>query len=251
MNLLHTCTVPGRSSVCVETRAANAGARDDQRNLPGEGRSPPAVIDASGYARRDAVRGGGLIQARHALRRRRRTLALVWLAAAVLAVSGLAMSLAVFVRQTPMDETFSVGTISLGLAPAGTLITFAGMVPGNAVDGVLTIQNDGTGDLRYAMTAVATDPDAKHLRDVLQLDVERRTGCSGAVLEVLYSGPIATAAFGDPQPGGDPGDRPVDSGASEVLCFRATLPLGTDTQQQGATTTATLTFRAEQVSGNP
>ena len=177
--------------------------------------------------------------------------ALVWLAAAALAAGGLAMSLAVFARQAPIDETFSVGTISLGVAPSGTLITFAGMVPGNEVEGVLTIQNAGTGDLRYAMTAAATDPDSKHLRDTLQLEVERGTGCSGPVLEVLYSGPIATAAFGDPTAGGDPGDRPLDGGASEVLCFRATLPLGADSQLQGATTTATLTFRAEQVSGNP
>jgi spore coat-associated protein N len=178
-------------------------------------------------------------------------LVLAWLAAAVLAVSGLAMSLAVFARRTPIDETFSVGTITLGVAPAATLITFTGMVPGNSVDGVLTIQNDGTGDLRYAMTAAATDEDAKHLRDVLRLKVERRTGCSGQVLEVLYDGPIATAAFGDPQPGGNAGDRTLGSSASEALCFRATLPVGTDTELEGAATTATLSFQAEQVSGNP
>jgi hypothetical protein len=169
-----------------------------------------------------------LIGARRALRRRRQS-----------------------ARQVPVDTTFSVGTISLGVAPAGTLITFAGMVPGNEVNGALTIRNDGTGDLRYAMTTVATDPDGKHLRDTLQLQVERRTGCSGPVLEVLYSGPIATAAFGNPTAGGDAGDRTLGSGASEALCFRATLPLGADSQLQGATTTATLTFRAEQVSGNP
>ena len=192
-----------------------------------------------------------MIGAHDALRQRRRTVALIWLAAAVLAAGGLAMSLAVFARQTAVDQTFSVGTISLGVAPAGTLITFAGMVPGNEVDGVLTIQNDGTGDLRYAMTADATDPDGKHLRDALQLEVERRTGCSGPVLEVVYSGPIATAAFGNPAAGGDPGDRTLGSGASEVLCFRATLPVGADSLLQGATTTTTLTFVAEQVSGNP
>ena len=192
-----------------------------------------------------------MIRVHDAIRQRRRQVALVWLAAGLLATGGLAMSLAVFARQTAVDQTFSVGTISLGVAPAGTLITFAGMVPGNEVDGVLTIQNDGTGELRYAMTAVATDPDSKHLREALQLQVERRTGCSGPVLEVLYDGPIATASFGDPATGGDPGDRTLGSGASEVLCFRASLPLGADSELQGATTTATLTFAAEQVSGNP
>jgi hypothetical protein len=195
--------------------------------------------------------GPGLIRAHEALRQRRRAVALIWLVAAALATGGLAMSLAVFARQAAVDQTFSVGTISLGVAPAGTLITFNGMVPGNQVEGALTIQNDGTGDLRYAMTTVATDPDSKHLRDALQLQVERTTGCGGPVLEVLYDGPIATASFGDPGTGSDPGDRTLGSGLSEVLCFRATLPPGADSQLQGATTTATLTFAAEQVSGNP
>jgi len=68
---------------------------------------------------------------------------------------------------------------------------------------------------------------------------------------VVYSGPIATAAFGNPAAGGDAGDRTLGSSASEVLCFRATLPLGADSLLQGATTTTTLTFQADQVSGNP
>ena len=206
---------------------------------------------APGRAARDVERARLLIEAGRILRRRRRMLAVTWLAVAVLAIGGVATSLAVFVQQAPATGPFSVGTISLGTAPAGTLITFSGMVPGDQVQGALTVQNDGTGDLRYAMTAAATDADGKHLRDVLQLDVEREAGCGGAVLEVLYSGPIATAAFGDPQAGEDPGDRPLGAGASEDLCFRATLPAGIDSLFAGAATTATLTFSAEQVAGNP
>jgi hypothetical protein len=192
-----------------------------------------------------------LIEAGQVLRRRRRLLALAWIGVAVLAVGGVATSLAYFSRQAPVDGPFSAGTISLGAAPANTLITITGMVPGNQAPGPLTLTNAGSGDLRYAMTAAATDDDGKHLRDVLQLDIERRTGCGGAVLEVLYSGPIANAAFGDPKPGANAGDRLLASGGSEVLCFRATLPVGTDSLLQGASTSVTLTFQAEQVAGNP
>ncbi len=192
-----------------------------------------------------------LIEAGRILRRRRRVLAVAWLAVVASAIGGVATSLAVFDQQAPATGPFSVGTISLGAAPTGTLITLSGMVPGDQVQGTLAIQNDGTGDLRYAMSVAATDPDGKHLRDVLQLDVERGAGCGGAVLEVLYSGPIATAAFGDPQTGDDPGDRPLGAGASEVLCFRASLPVGTDSMFAAAATSATLTFSAEQVAGNP
>lgn len=201
---------------------------------------------------RAAVRGRPLIAAGRLLRRRRRILAAAWVGALVLAVGGGAVSLAMFTRQEPIDGPFSVGTISLGLSPTATLITFAGMVPGDQVGGILTVENDGTGDLRYAMTATATDDDAKHLGDALQLTVERRAaGCGGALLQTLYSGPIGAAAFGDQQPGTDPGDRPLIGGAAEVLCVRATLPIGTDTLYAGAATTATLTMWAEQIAGNP
>lgn len=200
---------------------------------------------------RDAVGGRPVIEVGRVLKRRRRILGVAWMAAVLLAIGGGALSLALFTHQEPIDEPFTVGTISLDLSPTGTLITFSGMVPGTQVDGVLTVLNDGTGALRYAMTVEATDADAKDLRDVLQLDVERRTGCGGPILEVLYSGPLATASFGDPQPGAGPGDRVLGSGVSEALCVRATLPVGTDTLYEGSTTTATLTFWAEQVAGNP
>ena len=185
------------------------------------------------------------------LRRRRRTVTVVWLAVIALAIAGGMLSLAFFSDQKPLPGPFSVGTISLGLTPPTTLVTFTGMLPGNEVDGVLTVQNAGTGDLRYAMTAVVTDPDGKHLRDVLHLDIERRTACGGTVLETLYSGPIANAAFGNSQTGPDPGDRSLGASSSENLCFRASLAAGTDSLYTNAATTATLTFWAEQVAGNP
>lgn len=192
-----------------------------------------------------------MIEAVRALRRRRRILVLAWLAAIGLAAGVGVISIAVFTHQEPISGPFTAGTISLGVNPASALVTFSGMVPANEVDGALTVLNAGTGALRYAMTVDATDQDGKHLRDVLQLDLERRTGCGGPVLETLYSGPIGAAAFGNPQPGADPGDRPLAISSFEVLCFRVTLPQDTDVLYQGATTTVTFTFSAEQVAGNP
>jgi hypothetical protein len=87
---------------------------------------------------------------------------------------------------------------------------------------------------------------------VLQLTVERRTtGCVGAILETIYDGPIATAAFGDPQVGANVGDRELAGGASETLCFRVTLPVDTDVLYQNASTSVTFTFSAEQTANNP
>jgi hypothetical protein len=115
----------------------------------------------------------------------------------------------------------------------------------------LVIADTGTGALRYAMTSMASDLDGKHVRDVLRLTVERRTGCAGAILETIYDGPLAGAAFGDPGVGSDPGDRALGGGTSETLCFRVTLPVDTDVLYQSASTTASFTFPAEQTANNP
>ena len=178
-------------------------------------------------------------------------LAAAWVVVAAIGVGGGALSLALFNHTVPLAEPFAAGTIVLDVTPTGTLVTLGAMVPGDQVDGVLTVLNDGTDDLRYAMTGATTDDDGRHLADVLQLDVERRTGCAGAVLEVLYSGPIADAAFGDPTPGSQAGDRQLLSGGAESICFRVTLPTDTDILYESASTTATLTFWAEQTAGNP
>jgi Camelysin metallo-endopeptidase len=185
------------------------------------------------------------------VRGRHGVLAAVWLAVLTLSIGAGTLSLATFTDQAPVDGAFSTGTITLGLQPATTLVTFAGMVPGDQVEAPLIIADDGTGALRYAMTSVASDVDGKHARDVLQLTVERRTGCAGAVLETVYDGPIATAVFGDPQVGADLGDRALNGGTSEKLCFRVTLPVDTDVLYQTAATTVTFSFSAEQTANNP
>ena len=47
------------------------------------------------------------------------------------------------------------------------------------------------------------------------------------------------------------GDRTLAGATSETLCFQASLPVGTSNTFQGAATTATFTFSAEQTSNNP
>ena len=50
--------------------------------------------------------------------------------------------------------------------------------------------------------------------------------------------------------GAQAGDRTLAPGGSEVICVNVTLPLAA-TAGQGVTTTATLTFDAEQTVNNP
>lgn len=57
--------------------------------------------------------------------------------------------------------------------------------------------------------------------------------------------------FGSVATGANPGDRSLAAGASEVLCFRVSLPITTPNTLQGATSDATFTFSAEQTANNP
>ena len=67
----------------------------------------------------------------------------------------------------------------------------------------------------------------------------------------LYTGSLANAVVGDPAVGDQGSDRSLAGAASEVICFRATLPIATGNTFQGAATTATFTFSAEQTANNP
>jgi hypothetical protein len=152
-------------------------------------------------------------------------------------------------------NAFTVGTIAIGLSPSSALLTMSGMLPGDSTTGTLTVSNGGTGTLRYAVTTAATNPDGKALRDQMTLAIRTKdsntAGCANFNGTQLYSGTLAAAAVGDPAVGAQAGDRTLAAAASEILCFRATLPSSTSIGYQGAATTATFTFDAEQTVNNP
>ena len=196
-------------------------------------------------------------------RRRRRRLAAMLLFS-ILLVPSLAvsvMTIALFTDQESTTSAFTTGTIILDDVKVDALVlTTAAMMPGDSVTDDVVIENDGTAQLRYAMTSSSTNADGLGLRDALSLTIKTidvttpGTPCDnfdGA--STLYSGVLGatTAAFGDPTPGSDTGDRVLNAGANETLCFRISLPSSTGNGSQGATTTTTFTFDAEQTSSNP
>jgi len=156
-------------------------------------------------------------------------------------------------------NTFSTGTVLISTSPATALVTYSGMAPGDEVTNPITVTNDGSLELRYAVTSTTTE-------DTLaaQLDLTIKTGvttCTNAGFDtdgsVIYGpadlGSIAGIdVIGDPTPGDDTGDRTLaGSGGNEDLCFNVELPSATGDPSQGLTTTATFTFEAEQTSSNP
>jgi spore coat-associated protein N len=180
----------------------------------------------------------------------------------VLAASITAGAMAVFTdQQTNPDNVFTTGTVILGIDPATAMFTVSNMAPGDVEYGGLEVTNDGSLELRYAMTTTADDTSTLDEQLDLTIDVVTGPGVDtiwytddDVVGEANIYGPdgvLSSAFFGDPTQGGQAGDRTLASLASERLRFKATLPLDTDNSYQGTTCTVAFVFDAEQTVSNP
>jgi hypothetical protein len=194
-------------------------------------------------------------------RARRQLLALGVLALALASLSAGRLSLALFTDQESVAAAFSTGTVVLDdVRIAGLTMTTAGMVPGDTVTDDVAVENDGSVQLRYAVSTATSNADAKGLRDVLTLAVRTVDVTTPGVPCDNFDGTVVLSAaalsasgagFGDPAAGVQAGDRTLAAAASETLCFRVALPVATGNAYQAATATTTFTFDAEQTAGNP
>jgi len=196
-----------------------------------------------------------------ASQRLRRHLLLAMAALATLGLATAQMSLALFTDQETVAATFDTGSIVLDDVKIDALtLTTGALMPGDNVTDDVVVENDGTAQLRYAMSTATTNPDTKLLRDVLTVTVKTidvttpGTPCDNfdgtSVLAATVLG-ASGAAFGNPAAGTHAGDRVLNGGANETLCFRVSLPSVTGNAYQSATTTTTFTFDAEQTANNP
>jgi predicted ribosomally synthesized peptide with SipW-like signal peptide len=195
---------------------------------------------------------------------RRRLLLPVALVLGLAAMTGAAFSLAFFTDRADIaNNQFTTGTVDLSAGTTTTAITLDAMAPGDAVTNPLTVSNDGTLALRYAVTSAATNTDNKGLKDQLVLVIKAAdvttpsNPCDNFDGTTLYSADLDNAApnqgrlIGDNTAGSQTGDRTLAAATSETLCFRISLPSNTGNAFQGAATTATFTFDAEQTRNNP
>ena len=152
------------------------------------------------------------------------------------------------------------GTVAAEAAGGGARLRrlhcrFAGMVvPGDTVTAPLTVSNNGTLELRYAMTTSISGSAA--LSNGLELQIkESVTTCTNAGFTASgtsdYDSTLAAGALGSTTQGGQAGDRTLSASGSEVLCFQVRLPSTASSTLKGLSTTATFTFAAEQTTNNP
>lgn len=153
-------------------------------------------------------------------------------------------------------NAFTTGSIDISTSPTSALVEYTDMAPGDSTGGQsLTVSNDGSLELRYAVTMTADNTDTLGLYAELDLTIrEEGTDCTTFDGAVLY-GPapflLTGDLIGDPTPGDDTDDRTLAASANEVLCFNVDLPIDAPNSVQGASTTAVFTFEAEQTANNP
>jgi len=155
-------------------------------------------------------------------------------------------------------NAFDTGNVDISTSPTSAVVSFTNMAPGDVVTNPLTVSNDGSLQLRYAVTSTTTE-------DTLaaQLDMTIKTGVTACTNEgfdtdgtVVY-GPddlgstTGVNVIGDPTQGAQSGDRTLNASASEDLCFQVSLPLSTGNSYESLNTTATFEFNSEQTIHNP
>lgn len=192
---------------------------------------------------------------------RERMLGFLLPAMALVGIGAGSLSLALFTDSASVDGTFTAGTISLDPSDVASLSLSSGaLLPGDVLTDDVTITNDGTAELRYSVSTASTNADGLGLRDVLTLTVRETdattpgTPCNdfdGALVVAQTAFGASSVGIGSPTAGAQAGDRTLAAASSETLCFRMSLPSATGNAYQGATTTTTFTFNAEQTANNP
>ena len=163
-------------------------------------------------------------------------------------------------QSTVPTNSFSIGSLDIATAPASAILTLSNATPGTSSPtsggAQIDVQNPGTLNFIYAVT-VSTTP-ATALDTELKLTIRGvdvttpGVPCDNFDGTVLYGpdGDLVPAGgnlIGDPALGAQAGDRTLNAGTSEFLCFKVTLPSTAPTTVQALNTTATFTFSGEQI----
>ena len=192
-----------------------------------------------------------------------------WLLIAVIAIGGLAALLgaasqAIWTDTDPVGgHAFSTGSVSLTAADTPSpMWNVTAAAPGTIATGEIRVTNDGTLELRYAVTGANTDATLAAGMN-LRIGLKVGAGCDpyhnsdGSLATLvddtqLFAGTLDTAVLmGSTTPGPQAGDRVLAAAAFEDLCFSVVLPDGAINTLQSKSNTTTFTFDSEQTLNNP
>lgn len=156
-------------------------------------------------------------------------------------------------RGTTTAAAVTTGSVSLALSNGASASSWTGSVslkPGDTAYKRITVTNDGTSRLRYAVTATSSSAlSAKLVMNVAVIasgsSCSSSTYAAGTVVsgtDLAFGASTALNVIGDPASGAQTGDRVLAASAADNLCLRLDLPTGTGLGYGGRGTTATTTF---------
>ena len=158
------------------------------------------------------------------------------------------------------SNAFSAGTVDINTTPTTAIVALSNMAPGDSTVGGVTVSNDGSLQLRYAISSTTTENTLAAQLDLTVWDENEEsdggTDCATTAPATKLYGPADLGAttetnlVGDPTQGSQAGDRTLNGGTNEVLCFLVALPAGTSNTFAGLSSTATFFFKSEQTSNN-
>lgn len=194
----------------------------------------------------------------------------VWKAGLGLGLAGATLAVtatgAIFTDTTSVgSNAFSTGDVEITTSVTTDLVSFTSpvMLPGDTIVDTVTVKNAGTVEMRYAIKSNTTEDILAAQLDLTVWNEADETDADPADITcattppatTLYAannlGSIAgTNIVGDPTQGAQGGDQTLAASATQQLCFKVALPIGSDNTYENKTTTATFAFDAEQTKNN-
>ena len=153
-------------------------------------------------------------------------------------------------------NSFSVGSVDIDVSPASSFIGLDNMAPGSSTTASLVVANEGSVEMRYAMTTESEGSTELATILIARIAVQGGSTCDfpyyangiPTVLQddtLLYEGQLALAAFGFGSSGSVDGSRVLRAGRQKVLCFSVSLPLEVGNSLQTLRSGATFSFTGE------
>jgi spore coat-associated protein N len=190
-------------------------------------------------------------------RRRRLTATTAIIGLAAIGVTSLTTNALFTDQDDPSQSDFVTGTVDITTSATDFSMPTGNAAPGDFHFAPIAVTNSGSLQMRYAISLSGTG-DATLLDNLTwsvqsgltaaQCTAQNSAPASGLLGSAVLGG--GTHWIGDSTPGGQPGDRTLNSGASEVLCVGLELDLDAPNSVQGETAGIEFDFFAEQTANN-
>lgn len=153
---------------------------------------------------------------------------------------------------------FISGTIDITSSATDFTVAAGNAAPGDTFYAPINVKNSGTLELRYSIELKGSEDSAPLLLEELTYTVHSGVSPSNCLAGAITGGTklgealvsTGTHWIGDTDPGADPGDRTLASGADENLCVGLAFDIDAGDNVQGAPAGLDFVFHAEQTANN-